>query len=88
MRQVSGPRTTKVSVRFWIELVTGVLSALAFAVTTIWPQWIEAVFGADPDGGSGEAEWGLTAGLCVFALVMLIAARREWKRASMAGSMG
>jgi len=58
----------KISALFCVELAAGALSALAFAVTSIWPQWIEAVFGADPDGGSGEAEWGVTAGLCAFAV--------------------
>ena len=83
------PLRATVSTRFWVESSAGVLSAVALLVTLAWPQWIETVFGADLDGGSGEAEWGLTAGLCALTVVMLLAARREWKRvAAAAGTAG
>jgi hypothetical protein len=87
MKQFLDPLRAKVSVRFWVELVAGTLSTLMFVVTAVWPQWIEGVFGFDPDGGSGEAEWGLSAGLCAFTLLMFVAARREWKRAAITGSV-
>lgn len=86
MKQILGLLRAKMSFQFWVELAAGTLSALMFVVTSVWPQWIEAVFGFDPDGGSGEAEWSLEAGLCAFTLLMFVAARREWKRAAVAGS--
>ena len=82
MRQNANPRGMKISVRFWIELVAGALSGLAVVSTSMWPQWIEDVFGADPDAGSGQAEWGISAGLCTFTAVMLVLAHREWRRAA------
>jgi hypothetical protein len=86
MRSILSPLRAKATVRFWVELSAGILSAVALVVTSLWPQWIEAVFDADPDGGSGEAEWGLVVGLCAFSVVMLLAARREWKRADVVSS--
>jgi hypothetical protein len=88
MRQISNPPHPKMPVRFWTELAAGIVSAVAVAITSVWPQWIEDVFGADPDAGSGQAEWGITAGLCAFAVVMFVLARREWKRAAIGRSLG
>jgi hypothetical protein len=70
----------KTSLRFWVELAAGTASLIMMAVTSLWPQWIEAVLGFAPDAESGETEWGLTAGLCILAAVMFIAARLEWRR--------
>lgn len=70
----------KTSLRFWVELAAGTASMIMVAVTSLWPQWIEVVFGLAPDAGSGETEWGLTVGLCIFAVVMFVAARLEWRR--------
>ena len=71
----------KACLRFWVALAAGTASLLAVAVTSLWPQWIEAVFGFAPDADSGETEWGLTAGLCALAVIMFVAARLEWRRA-------
>jgi hypothetical protein len=76
------------SICFLAEALACILSALAIAATLVWPQWIEAVLGVDPDGGSGDSEWTITAGLCAFFAIMLLAARREWKRAAAADSPG
>ena len=70
----------KTSLRFWVELVMGTVSLIMLAVTSLWPQWIETVFGFAPDAESGETEWDLIAGLCIFAAVMFVAARLEWRR--------
>ena len=71
----------KTGLRFWVELVMGTVSLIMLAVTSLWPQWIETVFGLAPHADSGETEWGLTASLCIFAVVMFVAARLEWRRA-------
>jgi hypothetical protein len=70
----------KIGLRFWAELSAGTASLIVVAVTSLWPQWIEAVFGFAPDADSGETEWGLAVGLCILAAVMFIAARLEWRR--------
>jgi hypothetical protein len=59
-----------------------VISALAVAAAVaafIEPRWIEEVFGASPDEGSGEAEWGIAAVLTLIAVVSLIVTRWRWR---------
>jgi hypothetical protein len=87
MRRILDRLTTTSSVPFWIKTVAGGLSACVFGMTLAWPRWIEAIFGLDPDGGSGETERGVTVALFVFAVVMFMAARREWKRAAVASGL-
>ena len=43
--------------RFWIESILGSITGILAVVTIFWHDWIEAVFGADPDEGNGSAEW-------------------------------
>jgi hypothetical protein len=70
-----------VSPIFWVELGLSALSALSLALTLIWPQWIEMLFGVDPDGGDGSDEMGFTLGLAIATVTLLALARREWRRA-------
>lgn len=56
----------------------GALGLLALLV----PQWVEAVFGADPDAGSGAAEWLVVVGAAAAALSATVPARRGWQRRS------
>ena len=70
----------KISFRFCVELAAGVASLVMSAITSLLPQWIEITFGLRPDDSNGETEWALTAGLCVVAAIMFIAARLEWRR--------
>jgi hypothetical protein len=66
--------------RFWLETTLGSLSGLLAIATLIHKDWIEEVFGVDPDGGSGSLEWLLVAVLLVAAVLLGGAARREWRR--------
>jgi hypothetical protein len=41
-----------------------------FIATAAWPEWIEMIFGVDPDNGDGSLEWlilGLTASCAIVA---------------------
>ena len=67
--------------RFWIEAICAVLGSLLLVLTLISREWIEAVFGVDPDGGSGSLEFGLAIGLLAIAAVSGFLARREWRLA-------
>jgi hypothetical protein len=65
---------------FWVEVsaatITGTL-ALAFAIV---PDWIELVFGWDPDQGDESVEWlivWLAATGLAFVAIMLITAAME-----------
>ncbi|MDR2986943.1 MAG: hypothetical protein LBV34_19105, partial [Nocardiopsaceae bacterium] len=46
-------------------------------LTAVWPEWIEGLFGFDPDGGNGSAEWLIVAVLAVAAIAVAALARRD-----------
>jgi hypothetical protein len=71
---------TRVRTRFWIEVGLGVASALVLVLTLITREWIELIFGVDPDGGSGALEWLIVAVLVLLTLVFGALARRERRR--------
>lgn len=67
--------------RYWIESGAAVLALLLLLVTLVSREWIEIVFGVDPDGGSGALEWAIVVGLAVVGLGSTLAARHEVSRA-------
>jgi hypothetical protein len=74
----------RVRARFWFEVVAGTLSALLMALTLVTPEWIEEIFGVEPDGGSGALEWAIVAALAFGAISSSLLARREWRRIRLA----
>ena len=82
----SGPRRARVRTRFWVELGLALFAAVLAVVTLIRHDWIEMFFEVEPDGGSGELEWALTAGLAVLAVGFAVAARLELRRAAANGA--
>jgi hypothetical protein len=66
--------------RFWVEVGLGVTSTLLLLLTLVTREWIELLFGVDPDGGSGALEWLIVACLVVMTLVFGALARRERRR--------
>lgn len=64
-------------VRARIEIVLSALLGTATIVTGVWPTWIEDLFGFDPDGGSGTAEWWIVAVLAVITVATAALARRD-----------
>jgi hypothetical protein len=71
--------------RFWLESGLAVLSSVVLLATIVWRDWIEIVFGADPDHGSGSLEWSIVAVTAVGAIMCSILARRQWRRIQEAG---
>lgn len=67
-------------VRFWIESAIASLSGALFVLTLITRDWIEAVFGWDPDHHNGSVEWIIVASMLVVALVFGQLARASWRR--------
>jgi hypothetical protein len=66
--------------RFWVEVALAGVSASLFVATVVVPDWIEVVFGVDPDRGSGALEVlvsvvALTVSVC-FALLAHVERRR------------
>ena len=63
--------------RVRIEIVLSALLGTATIVTALWPTLIEGLFGFDPDGGSGTAEWWIVAVLAVITVASAALARRD-----------
>ncbi|HJQ44204.1 MAG TPA: hypothetical protein VJ831_14035 [Jatrophihabitantaceae bacterium] len=70
--------------RFWTEVVLASAALLFAVLTLLWKDWIEVVFGIDPDHHSGATEWLIAAVATVAALAFAIAARFEYRRARLA----
>ncbi len=64
-----------------IESVLAVVAGALAVITLFWPTWIEALFGVEPDGGSGEAEWVFVVVLALVAAVSGLLARRDFAAA-------
>jgi len=67
---------------FWVEAGLATMTGLLAFVTPIFPDWLEFVFGWDPDQSDGSAERLIVAALCPVTVVLVAAARREWRRTS------
>jgi hypothetical protein len=68
--------------RYWAEVAASIASALLFLLTLARPDWIEAIFEVEPDGESGELEWGLVAVPLASTLAFSSLAWRERHRAA------
>ena len=66
--------------RFWIESVSGSVTALLALLTLVWRDWIE-ISGFDPDHGNGSVEWLIVVGCAAATLALALTARLEWRRA-------
>ena len=73
---------TRLPLRFWIESAFGLASAVLLAMTWVWPDWIERLFGLEPDAGDGSAEWGWAVAFAIATLVLFVDAGRAWRRAA------
>jgi hypothetical protein len=67
--------------RYWCESVCAVLAFALALLTLISREWIEELFGVDPDGGSGAFEWLIVIGLLLITVASTVAARYEVTRA-------
>ena len=70
--------------RFWLESILGSVTGVVAVVTLFWRDWIEAIFGVDPDRGDGSAEWLAVLVLVIITAALAIGARLEWRRARLA----
>lgn len=69
---------SQVRTRFWVELASAAITLTSALLTTIWQDWIELVFGVDPDHHSGSLEWSIVAILALAGLALSLLARHEW----------
>jgi len=74
-------RASKVSrQRLRFEVGLAILSVMLFFATLLWPEWIEIVFGVDPDFGEGSLEWLIMEVTAISAVVAIFLARADWQR--------
>ncbi|MFF5297223.1 hypothetical protein [Paractinoplanes globisporus] len=67
--------------RFYVEAVLASVTGILAVATLISREWIEIIFGVDPDGGSGALEVGIVVVLAAATLTFGILARAEWRHA-------
>ena len=67
--------------RFWFEVTTAAIGLILFVVTLVSREWIEALTGWDPDGGSGALELALALSLLAVSAAWMLAARRVYRLA-------
>jgi hypothetical protein len=72
----------RVTVRLCIEVSMAAVTALLALATAVWPDWIEAVFGVDPDNHRGLIEWAVVAALVAVTATISAVVRAEWRRAA------
>jgi hypothetical protein len=66
-----------VVLRARIEIVLAAILGMATILTAVWPDWIELLFGFDPDGGNGTIEWWIVVVLGVTTIAVAALARRD-----------
>ena len=72
--------------RYRIEFALAGVSAILFVLTFVTREWIEIVFGVEPDGGSGALELAITFGFLLAAVALFARARRDRRRVLLAGA--
>lgn len=66
--------------RFWLETGVAIATSILFVITLVRRDWIEVVFGIDPDAHSGALEWLIIAALLVVTITLFTLASYEWRR--------
>jgi hypothetical protein len=75
-----------VGLLFWVEVGFAAMTGLLALITPLFPDWIEAVSGWDPDQHNGSVEWMIVVGLLVVTITLVAAATLEWRRTAHATS--
>lgn len=77
---MGAPMWAQLRARFSMEAALAILALALFVLTLLLPEWIELLWGVNPDGGSGALEWGIAA-LCLGLFLMFSAlGHAKWKR--------
>ena len=70
--------------RFWLETGVAIVTGMLFVITLVRNDWIEIVFGVDPDNNNGTLEGLIVGILLVVTITLFILASYEWRRAHIA----
>jgi len=74
----------KLQRRLWLKTFIGAGTGVLSVVTPIWPDWIEAISGWDPDQHDGSAEWMIVTALLLVTVTMLAMVARDWQQLKVA----
>jgi hypothetical protein len=66
--------------RFYVEAGLSTAGLALLVLTLISQEWIEVLFGVDPDHGDGSFEWLVVAVLAIVTVASAVSARIEWRR--------
>jgi hypothetical protein len=69
-----------VRTRFRIEAGLSTSSFALLVLTIIWHDWIETLFGVDPDRHNGLVEWLIVAALALVTITIAVLARIDLRR--------
>src|SRR5437764_489230 len=67
--------------RFWPEMGLTIVTSILFVFTLAQRNWIEMLFGLDPDQGNGSLEWLIIGALLVVSITLFMLAGYELRRA-------
>jgi len=67
--------------RFWVKIGLASITGVLAIVTPLCLDWIEVVFGWNPDQHSGSLEWSIVAALFLLTGGLFALAATEWWRA-------
>ncbi len=67
--------------RFWLETAMVIVTSILFVITLVQRDWIEVVFGVDPDNRNGALEWLIVGALLAVTITLFTLASYEWRRA-------
>ena len=67
--------------RFWLETAMAIVTSILFVITLVQRDWIEIIFGVDPDNRNGTLEWLIVGALLVVTITLFTLASYEWRRA-------
>jgi hypothetical protein len=66
--------------RVRIETILAIIGAALAVLTLAWPEWIEEIFGVEPDGGNGSLEWIIAVGFLAVGVGLGLLARHDQRR--------
>jgi hypothetical protein len=69
----------RLPIRFWVQVGVATCTAALLVLTLAVPRWIEVLFDADPDAGSGSTEWLAVGALAAATAVATGLGVRTWR---------